>query len=101
MFSALKCFFNLIKYNSFKIYVGIRYKGLPLWLSSKESACSAEASGSIPGWGRSPGGGHGSILQYSCLENSVDRETWWATVHRVTELGKTKVTEQGHIRHKI
>ena len=35
----------------------------------------------IPGWGRSPGGGHGSPLQYSCLENPMDRGAWWATVH--------------------
>ena len=41
--------------------------------------------GSIPGSGRSPGGGHGSPLQYSCLENPKDRGAWWATVHRVTK----------------
>ena len=40
---------------------------------------------SIPGSGRSPGGGHGNPLQYSCLENPVDRGTWWATVLRVIE----------------
>ena len=39
----------------------------------------------IPGSGRSPGGGHGNPLQYSCLENPMDRGTWWATVHRVTK----------------
>ena len=39
--------------------------------------------GSIPGLGRSPGGGHGNPLQYSCLENLIDRGAWWATVHRV------------------
>ena len=37
--------------------------------------------GSIPGLGRSPGGGHGNPLQYSCLENPIDRGAWWATVH--------------------
>ena len=36
-------------------------------------------AGSIPGWGRSPGGGHGNPLQYSCLENPMDRGAWWAT----------------------
>jgi len=41
--------------------------------------------GSISGLGRSPGGGHGNPLQYSCLENPTDRETWWATVHRVAK----------------
>ena len=40
----------------------------------KESACSAGDLGSIPGLGRSPGGGHGYLLQYSCLENSMDRK---------------------------
>ena len=41
--------------------------------------------GSIPGSGRSPGGGHGNPLQYSCLENPMDRGTWRATVHRVAK----------------
>ena len=41
--------------------------------------------GSIPGLGRSPGGGHGNPLQYSCLENPMDRGPWWATVHGVTK----------------
>ena len=41
--------------------------------------------GSIPGSGRSPGGGHGNPLQYFCLKNPVDRGTWWATIHRVTK----------------
>ena len=41
--------------------------------------------GSIPGSGRSPGGGHSNPLQYSCLENPMDREAWWATVHGVAK----------------
>ena len=52
----------------------------------KESACNAgniRDAGLIPGVGRSPGGGHGNPLQYSCLGNPVDRRTCWATVHRV------------------
>ena len=51
-------------------------EGLPWWLSSKESTCSAEATGDaglIPGSGRAPGGGHGNPLQYSCLEIHMDR----------------------------
>ena len=40
---------------------------------------------SIPGSGRSPGGGYGNPLQYSCLENSMDRGAWWATIHRVSK----------------
>jgi len=41
--------------------------------------------GLIPELGRSPGGGHENPLQYSCLENPMDRGAWWATVHRVTK----------------
>ena len=48
---------------------------------SKESAHSARDPGSIPAWGRSPGEGHGNPLQYSCLENPMDRGAWQATVH--------------------
>ena len=54
----------------------------------KESTCSAGDKGdkgSILGLGRSPGGGHGNPLQYSCLKNPMDRGTWWATVQRVTK----------------
>ena len=40
---------------------------------------------SIPGLGRSPGGGYGNLLQYSCLENPMDRGAWWATIHRVAK----------------
>ena len=41
--------------------------------------------GLIPGSGRSPGEGHGNPLQYSCLEKSMDREVWWAAVHRIAK----------------
>ena len=51
----------------------------------KESACNAGDMGSIPGLGRSPGQGNGNPLQYSCLENSMDRGAWWAAVHRVAK----------------
>ena len=54
-------------------------------LDSKDFACSAADLGWILGLGRSPGEGHGSPLQYSCLENPMDREAWWATVHGVTK----------------
>ena len=59
---------------------------LPRWLSSKESTCNAgdaRDKGSIPGWGRSPGGGNGNLLQYSCLGNPMDRGAW--TVHGVAK----------------
>ena len=42
-------------------------------------------TGSVPGLGRSPGDGNGSPLQWSCLENPMDRGAWWATVHGVTK----------------
>ena len=49
---------------------------------SKESACNAEDLGSIPGLGRLPEEGHGNPLQYTCLENPMDREAWWAIGQR-------------------
>ena len=51
----------------------------------KESACNVEVAGSILGLGRSPGGGHDNPLQYSCLENPVDRGDWQAIVQGVTK----------------
>ena len=48
--------------------------------------------GLIPGPGRSPGGGHGNPLQYSCLENLMNRGDWRATVHRDAELDTTEAT---------
>ena len=63
--------------------------GLPLWLrggsDGKESACNAGDQGSIPGLGRSPGGGNGNLLQYFCLENSMDRGAWQTAVYGVTK----------------
>ena len=50
---------------------------------SLASAGDIRDVGLNPGWGRSPGGGHGNPLQYSCLENPMDRGAWWATVHGV------------------
>ena len=57
----------------------------------KESVCNAEDLSSTPGLGNSPGEGNGNPLQYSWLENSMDRGAWWATVHGVSkELDKTE-----------
>ena len=58
----------------------------PSGSDNKESACNAGDPGSIPGSERSPGEGNGNPLHYSCLENSMDRGAWQATVHGVTEL---------------
>ena len=56
------------------------------------SAGDVKDACSIPGLGRSPRGGHGNPLQYSCLENPMDRGAWRATVHGVTELDMATVT---------
>ena len=63
-------------------------KVLLWWLSGKESTCNVGAPGDeglILGFGRSPGGEHGNPLQYSCLENPMDRGAWQAIAHRVTK----------------
>ena len=49
------------------------------------SAGDVRDVGSVPGSGRSTGGGHGSVFQYSCLENPRDRGAWWATIHGVAK----------------
>ena len=58
-------------------------QGLPGSSAGEESACNAGDLGLIPGLGRSPGEGNGYPLQYSGLENSMDRRAWQATVHGV------------------
>ena len=59
--------------------------GFPGGSEVKASACNVGDLGSIPGSGRSPGEGNGNSLQYSCLENPMDRGAWWATVHGVAK----------------
>ena len=70
--------------------------GLPQWPSGKEAAYNTGDAGSIPGLGRSPGGGHGNPLQYSCLENPMDRGAWWARMHGVA---KSQMPLQGLSRY--
>ena len=65
---------------------------LPRLLSGKESACQTGGTGSILGSRRSPGEGNGNPLQYSCLENLMDREAWWITVHRVA-MSQTQLSD--------
>ena len=60
-------------------------KGFPGGPAGKESACNVGDLGSIPGLGRSPGEGKGYAVQYSGLENSMDRGAWQATVHGVAK----------------
>ena len=62
-----------------------RKEGLPYSTNTKESSCSAGHQGSIPGSGRSSGEGNGSPPKCSCLENSMDRKAWQATVHGVAK----------------
>ena len=69
---VLKCDWDLIQ-------------GFPGGSDGKESVYNVRDTGSIPGSGRSPGEGHGNPLQYSCLENPMDRGAWWAIVHGVTK----------------
>ena len=63
----------------------MKYLGFPGGASAKEPACLMQADvrdvGLIPGLGRSLGGGNGTPLQYSCLENPMGRGAWWATIH--------------------
>ena len=60
-------------------------QGFPGGSDIRESACNVGNPGSISGWRRSSGEGNGYPLQYSCLENSMDRAAWLATVHGVTK----------------
>ena len=53
--------------------------------NARANAGDIRDTGSIPGLGRSPGVGHGNALQYSCLENPMDRGGWWAMVHSVSK----------------
>ena len=59
--------------------------GFPGGSDGKETACNAGDLGLIIGLGRFPGEGNGYSLQYSCLENPMDREAWWATIHGVAK----------------
>ena len=69
------------------------YLRLPCSSAGKESACSAGDPGSIPVLERSPGEGYGHPLQYSCLENPMDRGAWQAIVHGVARVGHDLATK--------
>ena len=66
--------------------------GFPAGSVGKESACNSGDPGLIPGSGRSPAGGDGNSLQYSCLKNSTDRGAWWATVHGIAK-SRTRLSD--------
>ena len=86
------------------IYQGL---GFPGGTNGKEPACQCgdiKDTGLIPGLGRSPGGGHGNQLQYSCLENPIDRGAWRATDHGVAKSQADRsnmACMQAPSRHKI
>ena len=69
----------------------------PSGSDGKESACNAGDPSEIPESGRSPGEGNGFPLQYSCLENAVDRGAWWATAHGVAESTQQQLTASAWI----
>ena len=70
--------------------MAIAILGFPSSSNDKESACNAGDLGLIPGLERSPGGGHGNPLQYSCLESPMSRGAWWDAVHGVAESDMTE-----------
>ena len=72
---------------------------MPGGASGKEHACQSrrhKRHGFDPWVRKIPGGGHGNLFLYFCLENHMDREAWRATVHGATELDTTEVTEHTH-----
>ena len=75
------------------------FPGGALVKNSPANAGDIRDTGSIPGSGRSPGGGHGNPLQYSCLQNPMDRGAWWAAIHRVPESDTTDIIH-AHSSHK-
>ena len=78
--------------NMWAFYWPLRVLGFPGGSESKVSVCSAGDLGSIPGSGRSPGEGNGTPLQYSCLENPMDRRAWGATFHGVAK-SRTRLSD--------
>ena len=93
-----------IMFLPFYVYTNILKTSLHIWgqvmctrsfpsgSDGKEFACYAGDLDSIPGWGRSPGEGNGNPLQHSCLENSMARGAWQATVHGVAKIGHNWAT---------
>ena len=84
-----------------------RDDGFPSGSVGKESGCNKGYSVLIPGSARSPTGGHGNPLQYSCLEDPTGRGAWWVTVQRVTKnqtqlniAHRDEVYQEGSLRQK-
>ena len=75
------------------------YLGHPRWKNGKEYAANTGDTSS-PGLGGSPGEGNGKPLQYSCLEDSMDRGAWWATMHEVAK-NRTQVSVLAHTGARV
>ena len=90
--------YGYIHINMFYVHIYIYkhmyiHRKFPHTSVGKESVCNTGDPDSIPGWERSPREGNGNPLQYSCLENPMDRGAWWATVHVVARVGHNLVTK--------
>ena len=88
---------RLCSHNTFHLYFLASLLGFPGGSDSKTSACNAGDWGSFSESERSPGRGHGNPLQYSCLENPMDREAWLATVHGMAK-SQTRLSRQAQHR---
>ena len=91
VFLKTNCFY-VMQNMAFWLFGFLATRGFPGGSEDKASACNAGDRGSIPGLGRSPGEGNGNPLQYSCLENPIDRGAWRATVHWVAE-SRTRLSD--------
>jgi len=68
-----------------QMFYYLSHQGIPMVKNPPDNSGDIRDTGSIPGLGRFPGKGHGYSLQYSCLENPMDRGAWHATVHGIAE----------------
>ena len=88
------CYFEVFWTSSYDLHI-MGFPGGSVVKNPPTSAGGAGEVGSSPGWARSPGEGNGNPLQYSCLENPMDRGAWWAAVHGVTKESHTTEYTRG------
>ena len=93
----LECVCSCVVQSDYFLFSFRFWRGFPSGSDSKASVCNAGDQGSIPGLGRSPGEGNGSPLQYSCMENPMDRGAWQAIVHGVVK-SRTRLSDFTHFR---
>ena len=89
---SLPCVSSIFQNPGEKYILYYSHECFPPGSDGKEPACNSGDLALIPGWGRTPGEENGNPLQYSCLENSMERGAWWATVHGITQSGHDWVT---------